>query len=372
MSVKKPGATFALLFALSAAITRCVQASTITVAPSEIQSQIQASINNSQVGDTISFQEGTYNFSHLRLLPGRRYVGSTNRQTVIHGNGGHSLMDFYGTGLTVQRLTFDGGGLYLGGPVSDVKVQYNTFRNIPYGVNGQTEFSNWTSTVGVFIDTSASNSDISYNTFQSLSSQILYQSSDQNLGVSGIFAYGFSNTTITNNTFDTVNEGIKVFFDHADGKNVHVNNNTFTNVHRMAIEMQDGSASGLEVAYNIISKPLAPWKATFGISAAVNGSSNTTIHDNIIDDQLPSVCGPGCWVGIGLEVAGNSTTVINNTVRGYWAAGIAVGRSTNMLVEDNVICGPDMGNSYISNETSTHTGEVFLNNITSTATYCSK
>jgi parallel beta-helix repeat protein len=371
MSTKTPGATFALLSALSAAITQCIQASTITVVPSEVQSQIQASINNSHVGDTISFQEGTYNLAHLRLLPGRRYVGSTNRQTVIHGNGGHSLMDFYGTGLIVQRLTFDGGGLYLGGPVSGVKVQYNTFRNIPYGVDGQTEFSNWTSTVGVFIDTSASNSDISYNTFQNLSSQILYQSSDQSLGVSGILGYGFSNTTITNNTFDTVNEGIKIFFDHADGENVHVNNNTFTNVHRMAIEMQHSSSSGLEVAYNNISNPLSPWIETFGISAAMGGS-NTVVHDNIIDDQVPSQCGSlRCSIGIGIEAWGNSTQIVNNTVRGYWGWGIAVGISSNLVIQNNVICGPDM--IFISNEgADAHPGESTSNNTTSTALYCSK
>jgi parallel beta-helix repeat protein len=371
MIMKESGATFALLLALSFAVTQRVQASTVTVVPSEVQTQVQASINNSHVGDTISFQAGTYTLSHLRLQPGRSYLGATNGQTIIHGNGGNSVMDFYGTGLTVQHFIFDGGGLYLGGSASGAKIEYNTFRNISYGPNGTTEFGNWTSTVGIFVDSSLSNSDISYNAFQNLSSQILHQSTDKNLGVAGIFGYGFSNTTITYNTFDTVNEGIKVFFDHADGKNVHVNHNTFTNVHRMAIEMQDSSTSGLEVAYNNVSKPLAPWKLTFGISVPVGGS-NTTVHDNIIDDQLQSVCGPGCWVGIGLEVAGTATKVTNNTVRGYWAAGIAVGTSTNMLVENNVICGPDMKNIFVSNETSSHSGEVFTNNVTSTATYCSK
>jgi hypothetical protein len=308
--------------------------------------------------------------ARLRLQPGRSYLGSTTGQTVIHGSGGYALMEFYGTGLTVQHIIFDGGGLYLGGPVSGAMIEYNTFRNISYGPNGQTEFGNWTSTVGVFIDTCVLNSDISYNTFQNLSSQILYQSTDENLGVSGIFGYGFSNTTINNNSFDTVNEGVKIFFDYADGKNVQINNNSFTNFHRMAIEMQDWNSDGLEVAYNNISKPLAPWKLTFGISAALEGT-NTTIHDNIVDDQLASVCGAGCWVGIGIEAWGNSTKVINNTVRGYWGNGVAVGESSNLLVENNVLCGPEM--SFVSNENPyVHLGEVFANNITSAATYCSK
>ena len=204
MIAKKSGATFALLFALSFAVTQRIHASTITLVPSEVQTQIQASINNSHVGDTIAFQAGTYNLSHLRLQPGRSYLGATNGQTIIHGNGGYSVMDFYGTGLTVQHLIFDGGGLYLGGSASGAKIEYNTFRNISYGPNGTTEFGNsglrrWGSS-----STAVCRTPIFPTTpFQNLSSQILHQSTDKNLGVAGIFGYGFSNTTITLQHFST-------------------------------------------------------------------------------------------------------------------------------------------------------------------------
>jgi hypothetical protein len=368
MFVKKIGATFALSFALAIAVIQSAQASTITVVPSEVQSQIQASINNSHVGDTISFQAGTYNLSHLRLQPGRSYIGATNGQTVVHGTGGYALMDFYGSGLTVQHIIFDGGGLYLGGAISGAMVEYNTFRNISFGPSGTTEFGNWTSTVGVFINYSVSNSDISHNTFQNLSSQVLYQYTDEGLGVSGIFGYGFSNTTLNYNTFDTVNEGIKIFFDHADGKNVHINNNTFTNVHRMAIELQGGSTDGLEVAYNNVSKPLTPWRQSFGISAAMVGW-NAIVHDNIVDDQLNCV-GSGCWVGIALEAWGNSTQVYNNTLRGYWGWGVAVGTSTNARVHNNTICGPAM--RFVIDEPHPVAGAIYSSNTTSTALYCSR
>src|SRR5271156_605654 len=186
MFVKKFGAAFALSSAFAIAVTQHAQASTITVVPSEVQSQIQASINNSHAGDTISFQAGTYNLSNLRLQPGRSYIGATNGQTIVHGGGGYSLMVFYGSGLTVQHIIFDGGGLYLGGAVSGAMVEYNTFRNISFGPNSSTEFGNWPSTVGVFIDYSVANSDISYNTFQNLNPQIVNVDSDQGLGVSGI------------------------------------------------------------------------------------------------------------------------------------------------------------------------------------------
>jgi Right handed beta helix region len=368
MFVKKIGAAFALSSALAIAVTQRAQASTITVVPSEVQSQIQASINNSHVGDTIAFQAGTYNLSHLRLQPGRSYIGATNGQTIVHGSGGYALMDFYGSGLTVQHIIFDGGGLHLGGAVSGAMVEYNTFRNIPFGPNSQTEFGNWTTTIGIYIDYSVANSDISQNSFQNLSSQVLYQYTDESLGVSGIFGYGFSNTTLNNNAFDTVNEGIKIFFDHADGKNVHINNNAFTNVHRMAIELQGGSTNGLEVAYNNVSKPLTPWRGSFGISAAMVGV-NATVHDNIVDDQLPCL-GSGCWVGIALEAWGNSTQVFNNTLRGYWGWGVAVGTSTNVKVNNNVICGPKM--VFVIDEPHPVSGEVFSSNTTSKALYCSR
>src|SRR5271168_2173268 len=71
MFVKTSGATLALLFALFVSCTQGSLASTITVVPSEAQTQIQASINNSHSGDTISFQAGTYNLNNLTLQPGR-------------------------------------------------------------------------------------------------------------------------------------------------------------------------------------------------------------------------------------------------------------------------------------------------------------
>src|SRR5258708_36963348 len=120
--VKKIGATFALSFALAIAVTHSAQASTITVVPSEVQSQIQASINNSHVGDTISFQAGTYNLSHLRLQPGRSYIGATNGQTVVHGTGGYDLMDFYGSGFTGQHIIFHFVGHNLCGWLSIVQL----------------------------------------------------------------------------------------------------------------------------------------------------------------------------------------------------------------------------------------------------------
>jgi hypothetical protein len=373
MPLNKPGTRYSLFLVIAILFSPYAKASTITVVPSEAQNQIQAAINNSHTGDTISFQSGTYNLSKLRLQPGRTYLGATSGKTVIHGSGGYALMIFYGSGLTVRDITFDGGGLYLGGAVSDVKVQYNTFQNIKFGPNAKTEFVDWTSTIGVFIDTSAANSDISHNVFRNISTQILSQFVDHNLGVTGIFGYGLTNTTITYNTFDTLNEGIHLF-SGPGGENVVINHNTITNFHRMGMEIQTNTRN-LELAYNQISKPVYPWWLTFGISIAITGV-DAAVHDNLLDDQVQKACGSACWIGYGIEAWGNDTIVKDNTIQGHWGNGVAIGPSKNLRVIDNKICGPEMsepGDAYVTNQQNTQwSGEVIEGNADSKATTCAK
>jgi hypothetical protein len=359
---------FAFLLAVSLALTTRGQASTITVVPSEVQSQIQASINNSHTGDTIAFQAGTYNICNLHLAAGRTYLGATNGTTVVHWPGACSLMIFYGTGLTLQHFTFDGGGLYLGGAISNAHVEYNTFRNIPFGPNSATEYGNWTTTIGVFIDTSATNSDISHNTFQNLSAQILNTYGDWNLGVTGIFGFNLNNVTITYNTFNTLNEGIHLFA----VQNSQINYNTISNFHRIGMEIQN-HVSNLEIGHNTFTQPITPYWITFGISAAITGG-NANIHDNMIDDQTQKQCGAKCWIGYGVEAWGVGTVVKNNTIQGHWGNGVAIGPSTNLQVVGNKICGPDMalpGNGYVVNQRNTKwAGELVASNATSTGVKC--
>jgi hypothetical protein len=361
---------YSLFLLLTVLFTHAGQSSTITVTPSEAQSQIQAAINNSHTGDTIYFQAGTFKLQQLRLAAGRTYLGSTSGQTIVHWGGGSAVMVFYGSGITVQHFIFDGGGLYLGGAISNVNVEYNTFQNIAFGPNGSSEFNNWPSTIGVFLDTSATHTDISHNTFHNLSSQILSEFRDWNLGVTAIFGYNLSNMTINYNTFDTVNEGIHFFA----GKNVQIDHNSFSHVHRIAMEVQD-NVSDLEIGYNEITQPLYPFWVTFGISNAITGGGSN-IHDNLVDDQVPEACGANCYVGYGIETWGNGSTVVNNTIQGYWGNGVAIGPSSNLHVTGNHICGPEMAkppSGYVVNQQNTKwRGEVIANNTTSTSTVCAK
>ncbi len=314
------------------------------------EAQIQSFINASAPGDVFYFNAGTYRFNTiLRLLPGRAFFGSVNGPAVLSGTGGFSLMSFAGSGLTVQNLTFDGGGLYLDGAVSNVDAEYNTFRNIDTG------FVNWTSAWGVFMNYSVANSDFSYNTFANLgkSQNSLYQ---DGAVAGGMFSYGLSGVTMEHNTFDTFQEGIHVFYDHSDGKNVRI-------------------------AYNMLRSSLNPWAMTYCISLATVGSTNVKVHDNVLSADKPvgSNCGgSGCHYGYGIESTGANTRVYNNVVEGEWPNGVAVGigpqvgGAINLSVVNNALCGPVMSrnNQYIVYEAGPQPGTVIQGNLLSPASTC--
>lgn len=344
----------------------------VQIDPSMSQTEIQNAINGSQTGDTIAFAAGTYNITYpdLSLPQGRTYQGSTTGATILSGSGGYALMTFHGSGLTLQNFVFNGGGLYLGGPVTNVKVEYNTFQNInaPWG--------NWTSEIGIFIDTSAADSDFSHNTFRNLGANLQDKFEDEVYNA-GILGYGLSNVTINYNTFDTFTEGIHIFYDSLDGKNVQIDYNTFTHGHRIAIEQQDGKAGGLEIAYNKVSSPLNAWALTYGLSIAATSNSGTGIkvHDNIINGNTPvgADCrGSGCYYPYGIEAWGTGTQVYNNTIEGLWMHGVAIGAAQNLSVTNNTICGPNMAadNTFVDFEYGSEPGTVITGNNDSASMTC--
>jgi hypothetical protein len=344
----------------------------VQIDPSMSQSEIQSKINGSQSGDTISFAAGTYKLASpgLNIPAGRIFLGSTTGTTMLSGTGGYTLMVFYGDGLTLQNFTFDGGGLYLGGAVTNLHIEYNTFQNIngPYG--------SWPAEIAITMDTSAANSDISYNKFTNIGGDLLNQFVDE-VFAGGIFGKGLSNTTIGYNTFDTFNEGIHIFYDNLDGKNVHINNNTFVHGHRIAIEQQDGKAGGLEVAYNKVSEPLNGWALTYGLSIAASSDSGTgiTVHDNLVNADTPvgAACkGSGCYYPYGIEAWGTGTQVYNNTIEGLWGHGVSIGAASNLSITKNTICGPNMAknNSFVDFEYGSEPGTIIQDNTTSANMTC--
>ncbi len=356
---------------LTAAVAN-VAGRVLQMQPSMTEAQIQAAINASAPGDMLHFNAGVYRIPGtpsvgLRLLPGRSYVGSTNGAAVLLGTGGYPVMTFAGSGVVIQNLTFDTGGLDLVGPVTGVKVEYNTFQNI------DAVYVNWTTTEAIFIDTSIAGSDISYNHFRNIGKSVLSAFQDRS-NAGGIQGYGISSTTINYNTFDNFDEGMHFFFDRLDGRGVKIEHNTFTNGHRIAIELQDSKAGDVEVAYNTISNPLNGWALTYGLSIATNGSTGLSVHDNVINANnpvAPACTGSGCHYGYGIEAAGINTRVFNNVVEGNWANGLAIGISQGLSAVNNIMCGPAMSrNGYIVNELGAQPGTSLQGNVLTPAAVC--
>lgn len=303
---------------------------------------INHAIERSSVDDTIYFPAGSYVISYpgLVLEPARKYQGDAKSESRLVGTGGYNVGSSrtnMALNLTLEHLVFEGGGLRLDGnaPARFISVTDCTFRNIV------TDNENWTTHMGIFIGGGAEHSHFDRNHFYNIFTGSKYDLEDRD--ATGIFGYGLSNTTITDNIFDFVNEGVHIFFDATDGSDVLVARNHFTRVHRISMEFQHDHTNGLVVEDNFVTNPLNPYWLTYGISVAADSTTgkgiivrnNTVIANTPLDLSIA----PKNYYPYGIEVWGTNTNVSNNHVVGLWGIGIGIGSARNMLVESNLICG---------------------------------
>ena len=304
---------------------------------------INDAVSASRVGDTIYFPAGFYHISYpgILLLHSRTYRGSDHGRSVLIGGGGYALSSSQydkGYDITIEYLTFDGGGLRFDGdnvPVRHIIVAHCTFRNIV------TNNANWTTHMGIFIGPGAEYSKFIHNHFQNIFTDGKYDLQDRD--ATGIFGYGLSRSVIAENVFDMVNEGIHIFFDRTEGHDVSIVRNRLTRVHRIAIECQNSHLDRLIVEGNMVSHPLYPYWLTYGISIAassVTGNgilirNNTVLADTALDLSKAS----GNYYPYGIEAWGTNTVVRGNRIIGLWGIGIGIGAARHMLVEKNLICG---------------------------------
>ncbi len=316
---------------------------------------INRAIARSSYGDEIVFPAGTYKISFppgIVLEPGRTYRGDANGESKLVGTGGYSIATSkYNQALdiTVDHLVFDGGGIRLDGnvvPASHVSVVNCTFQNIV------TDGENWTTHMGIYIGTGAEHSHFDHNRFHNIFTGGKYGLEDSD--ATGIFGYGLSQSTIVDNVFDFVNEGVHIFFDDTDGTNVVVARNHFTRVHRITMEFQHDKTDGLVVEDNMISNPLNPFWLTYGMSvAATTKTGNGIVVQNntvVANTPLDLSVNPKNYYPYGIEVWGTNTVVRNNRVIGLWGIGIGIGAAHNMVVEKNLICGKVTGYGKSINE----------------------
>lgn len=337
---------------------------------------IQSAINQTTEG-TLIFPSGTYKISSaLTLLPGVTYQGQGS--AVLSGDGYSWLMQT-GEGasnITVTGLTFDNGGLLIQGVASGVKVIGNTFQNL----TGDNQSGNWPLGTALF-STGLRNSQISQNTFKNLlvGGTTRPDGTINSIDLSnnqGIMLYGVDNTSIDHNTFAYVGEGMHICFtNNYPSTNVYIGHNTFSNIHRMGMEIQGAMGCGasgpamsgydttnMVIEYNSITEWDDPYWWSYGISLAnpaPNGGYNSIVRYNYI----VGVAGTTSNYGYGIEAAGPNLQVYGNTLEGYWQQAITIDSAPNAQIYNNFTCGLTAGASVgIGPETGPSSNAQYYNN----------
>jgi hypothetical protein len=334
---------------------------------------IQNAINATTSG-TLVFPAGTYRVSNTLYVRGNvTYQGQNN--PVLTGTSGGTVMQFPQNGannITVTGLVFDGGQLRTEGNnevPKNVHITGNTFRNITVNSN------NWTLAAGIFASNGISQSSIDHNTFQN----IMINGSTRPDGTinsidsfaTAIYMYGADSTSIVNNTFDTVGEGVKICFtQNYASNNVNIGYNSFNKIHRMGMELQDANGCGhqntitptsnLVIEYNDIHLNNDPYWSSFGISVAMPPVASPIVRYNRIIGELPIALNVP---GIGIEAGGQNAQTYGNTVEGYYGLAIGIfGGSTNVKYHDNYACSLGQSDMTIGDEHGSTPNEQMYNN----------
>lgn len=341
---------------------------------SDDTSAIQYAINSTTSG-TLQFPSGTYIISGPLYLRGNvTYQGQNN--PVLTGTRGNSIFVFPQSGannITVTGFIFDNGQIRTEGnsePPSNVKISGNTFRNLTV------DTQNWTLQNAIFSSNGLRNSSIDNNTF----SNIMINGTSRPDGTmdsidffaNGIFLYGVDNTTIVNNTFKGVGEGIKICFTQTYASNgVNIGHNNMSGIHRMGMEIQgsegcghseipEPSVSNLVIEYNDVHIDNDPYWNSFGISLANPGATSPVVRYNRVRGELPVALNVP---GIGIEAGGQNIQVYGNTVIGYYGLAIGLfGGSTNAKYHDNYTCSLGSSDMVVGDEHGATPGAQYYNN----------
>jgi hypothetical protein len=337
---------------------------------------IQKAVNATPSG-TLTFPQGTYKLTKtITLLSTVSYQGQNAK---LQGNGGWIMQTAWsGANETISGFTFDNGGLCLSGTVTGLTVTGNTFQNLNNSYSG----GNWTQGNAIFAGSGGLRaSKISGNTFKNL---LVDNSPEPNGNIDdggngAMWFYGVDATSIDHNTFDHIGEGIKMCLDNTyQSNNIYIGYNTFTNVHRMGMEIQGAMGCGasapaingpdthsMVIEYNSFTNPLDPYWWTYPISLAnpaPYGGSGAIIRYNYLVSALPKygMNGPN---GYGIEAGSASLQIYGNTVAGPWGTGITYDGAPNSAIHNNFLCGIAKGaTAGIRYETSQSTNVSITNN----------
>ena len=340
------------------------------------QSTLQSTISSAPSCALIVFGAGTYNVSSTLNIPcaskltltgpaaspATAILNATFTGSAIFGMGGCS-------GITIDYLGFKNTeGMYISVPSSGssgIDIEHNQFFGLPGNPNNATAES------GIYFDGATtggtlSNVTINWNNFGSPTdcNGVMTSQTDQGGYCAGItFTTSLDTVMVSNNTFVHVEEGFHVNCTHNceppasnTWKNFTAQNNDFSGIHRIAMEMQPQPSANIKIQYNSLHDFTNGYFSTMGISSAccdTGATSPGTIDsNNVIIANSPAPNAPPEYIPFGIEFWGNGALAQGNLIQGYWANGISWGYAPNAVISNNNICGPNMAakNWYISNE----------------------
>src|SRR6185312_7138194 len=326
-------------------------ASTLNVHSTDSLSSIQNVINSANSGDTIIFNSETYNINSLIWKSGVNLQGNGN--PILHGNGRDWIIKSATNqnNGTISGFIFDNGGFLIQGLSSGLTISNNTFQNNQNNYSG----GNWTLENSIFAGSGGlRNSKITYNTFKNLIPAGKTGSGDYG-GNNAIWFYGADAVSIDHNTFDHLDEGIKICFNNTyQSNNMYIGYNKFTHIHRMGMEIQGAQGCGAQkptingpdthnfiIEYNSFTNPLFPYWWTYPISLAnpaPSGGDGAIIRYNYLVSEIPSygMNGPN---GYGIESGSANMEIYGNTVVGPWGTAITYDGAPNVKIHDNWTCG---------------------------------
>lgn len=260
---------------------------------------IQRAINNSRAGDTIYFPAGVYNVNMpLGFLPDRTYKAAEGAIIRGHGSGGYSVK-VTGNNITITGFTFEGGGIFLERPGGswneNIVIDYNVFR-----LNTQGQHKN-----AITFTSGLKDSRITNNLFTG------YQ------GGFGIYGYNWDTLVIANNEFVNITAGIHIDGHRASSKDMLVEQNYFTGIKGMGVELQTHGLRTI-VQDNYFEKPNLSSTfhhndTSFAFSIILDRSFDTIVRRNVvIAPERPD----GVGVRIGFELGGTNVQAYDNYVNG--------------------------------------------------------
>jgi uncharacterized protein YjdB len=368
----------------------------VNVDPAMSQSTLQNTISGAPSGATVLFAAGTYNISstlHIPCSSNLTLTGATaSPATAILAATFTGSDIFYLTGcsgITIEYLHFENtGGIYVWVPASgssDITITHNQFSGLPGNdeeMGAATFFDSGEPATGGTL----SNTSITWNNFGSATDcdGVMADQTDQDGYCAGaLFNASLNNITVSDNTFLHLEEGLHVLCVNGtdcDGppsgntwSNFTAENNDFSGIHRIGMEMQPQPSSNILIEYNDMHDLTNPYTLSMGISSACCNTGATapgTIDsNNVLIANTPAPNTPPQYIAYAVEFWGKSALAQNNLIQGYWANGIAFGYAPNAIITNNNICGPNMsggGGAYIKNEEGQETPTIAPNTTSAT------